>query len=144
MSLLYGEILTDTYIDTEIRIDKNINIKSVRAHILKYGNLSAGELELSIYQGVELLNSAEISYTQINDITNDEYLHGWVRFDIPTSMNWDFDTDYAEYTLRIRYNNYGLNDKLYLISDLNPPNVELHDTTSIYVRGFEIFVSRQF
>lgn len=143
MSTFYGELLDDSTVDTNVRISSNNNIRHVRAHIMRDGFLTAGQLELSIYDGANLLNISEIDYTELNDISTEAYLHGWVRFDIPTSLSWEFDTDYSEYTIKIRYKNKGTGN-VWLVSDLNDPIVDLHDSVSIYVRGFEVYVSRQF
>lgn len=141
MSTFYIESLGDSPISTNIRLDSNIRIENIRAHIFRDGFLTEGQLEVSLCEGTEVLNTTEIDYTELNNISDKEYIHGWVRFDIPTSLKWKFHTDYSEYTIKIRYKNGS--GPIYLVSDLNSPIVETHDTKSIYARGFELFTRRQ-
>ena len=142
MSQLFIEQLENgVNLDTTIRITKNTIIKHVRPQIYRQNTLPDGDLTLEIVQGSTVLQSQTISYTELNALSSGaDYVRGFLRFDTDTVLNHDRESAYTEYILRLRLDNFTSGSgELYLVTDFEAPNVSLHDTFSVYARGYEIY-----
>ena len=144
MTTFYGEILSDSQtLDTSIRIDRSIKVKHVRAHLFRQGLLSDGQVEMSIYEGLNLVKTVDIDYADINSVDSNTYAHGWFRFDFEVPLNHNYENTYTEYTIKLKIKNM-TNKLIWLVSDLNVPLAELHNDNSIYARGLEVYTTLEF
>lgn len=144
MSIFYTENLEGA-VETTIRIKNSLVVKHVRVHVYRSDFLNNGQLKLTILEGLDEINTAIIDYTDINSISPDSFIHGWIRFDIPTVLHRDFTVENTDYTFKVEMINYTpTTESISIVTDLNPPTVDVFDSISIYSRGFEIYADKQY
>ena len=141
MSTFYTEDLSGAPIETAIRIDKNVNIKHIRPYIYMNESLPNGQLVLSLLDGATLLKEVEIDFTVLNAITTDDYLHGFIRFDMDTVLNHKTENTFTEYIIKIEMKNYTASGNVIaLVTDLNDKIVPVHDVSEFeFIRGFQLY-----
>lgn len=141
MSLFYTESLSDGPIETTIRIDKNVNLKHIRPYIYMKEKLPNGQLVLSVLEGVTILKEIEIDFTDLNAITPDDYMHGFVRFDTDIVLGHKTENVFTEYIIKIEMRNYTQSgNDIALVTDLNDKIVPVHDVSEFeWIRGFQLY-----
>jgi hypothetical protein len=140
MSIIYLEELTTDVIETNIRIEKNLNVKYIRSHLYIENPMLSGEVELSVWEGSTELKSVSLTNSQINEAFTTNFVHGMFRFDFDLVLHHKSLDNYTEYIIKIKTISHtpGL-DKVYLVTDLNNPYTVLTDTFSEFSRGYEIY-----
>jgi hypothetical protein len=107
MTLLIDELYPDVVFEQNIRIKKTISCPHIRPWIYKQGTLQDGELTLEVWQGADLLKTAIILHTVINEEIPGTYAHGQIRFDLdPLQLNHNRSQEWTEYTLKIYMANH--------------------------------------
>lgn len=107
MTLLVDELYPGVVFEQNFRIKQTISMPHFRPWIYKQGTLVDGELTLEVWQGADLLKTATIVYTQINEEIPATYAHGQIRFDLdPLQLNHDRTQEWTEYSVRLYMNNH--------------------------------------
>ena len=108
MSTLVQDILeNDAPISQTFRITKGINVAHIRPWVYFHNDLIDGDLKLEILEGPTVLAVSTIIYEEINDGKQDDYVHGWIRFDFKSlQLNVPENQPYQEYILRLSMTNH--------------------------------------
>lgn len=116
MTTLVGEQLyNDSIIEQNIRIFKSMYVKVIRLHLYKNGNLSDGNLTLSIFDGATLISSKTLTYSEINEVDG-TYWHGNISFEFDDAVFLSINPKeaYKEYTLKIVITDHTDSESIYL------------------------------
>lgn len=107
MTLLVDELYPGIVFEQNFRIKKTVSMPHFRPWIYKQGVIQDGQLTLEILQDGELLKTATIDYTTINEEITGSYAHGQIRFDLdPLQLNHDRTQEWTEYTIRLYMDNH--------------------------------------
>jgi len=107
MTLLVDELYDGIKFIQRFRINRSLQIAHIRPWIYKQGLLTTGELVMEVYQGSDLLNSARIDHTEINEGIPAAYAHGMIRFDFDQLiLHHDCETEWTEYEFHLFTENY--------------------------------------
>lgn len=107
MTLLVEELYPGLTFEQPFRIQKTFQMPYLRPWIYKQGTLVDGVLTLEIWKDGELLKTATIDYTEINEQIPGTYAHGQIRFDLdPMQVNHNRKEEWTEYSYRLYMNNH--------------------------------------
>lgn len=82
MSTLIIDPLFDGVTFTQpIKVSRNISIAHIRPWVYLNGTLQDGNLQCRVLQGVNVLTTVSIPYTEVNTAKTLNYAHGYIRFD---------------------------------------------------------------
>lgn len=79
--LLVDEMYPGVVFSQKIYLQKDADISHVRPWIYKQGTLTEGDFICRIKDGTTVLDTATISYTEINETNTLNFAHGFMRFD---------------------------------------------------------------
>lgn len=99
--------MTDFY--QNIRRYKSSTVSHIRLHILKTKRIDVGYLRLAVKDGTSNVGYAYVSIDDINQITDDDYWHGFVTFEFekPLFLSVNPTDEYKEFTLVFTFVGYG-------------------------------------
>lgn len=107
MTLLVDELYPGVVFEQNFRIKRTLQMPHFRPWIYKQGELVDGVLTLEVLRNGEILNTATIDYTKINEEIPATYAHGQVRFDFDAmQLNHDRKLAWTEYTIRLYMDNH--------------------------------------
>lgn len=128
MTTLVTSAFDNTDIVQNVKFYRSTYVKCVRLHIYKRGVLPSGEITLSIKDKItsEVLGSYTVTYTVLNDITDNEYWHGKISFEFENALFLTvYPTQtYREYSLCFSSSNLPILNTVLGSEDYNVPYVE--------------------
>lgn len=128
MTLLIDELFPGIVFEQNFRIQKTISMPHFRPWIYKQGTLVDGELTLEVWQGADLLKTATIAHTTINEEIPGTYAHGQIRFDLdPLQLNHDSTQEWTEYKVRLYMNNH-TKDQANFVASVRRYELKFYDT----------------
>lgn len=80
-TLLIDELYNGVVFEQNFKINRNTNLAHIRPWIYKQGTLQNGVFQCQVLDGVTVLATSTIDYTDINTAITGTYAHGFLRFD---------------------------------------------------------------
>lgn len=115
MTLVIDELYNGIVFSQNFRIKKSISVAHIRPWIYKHDTLLTGTLTLEVWQGSDLLKTAQIPYTTINTEIPGTYAHGQIRFDLDSlQLNHDTTQEWTEYTFKLYMSGYTNNPSAFI------------------------------
>lgn len=144
MSFIATNILkNDVEYSSTFRIDRNITIKHIRAHLEKHGTANSGDITISIKQSSTILKEAIVTVDKINEEILADYAHGFFRFDFDgLVLHHNYENEFTEYEIVTKITNH-INDDdnfISLVADLNAPIANIYDTISSVIYGYQFYI----
>lgn len=78
--LLVDEMFPGVVFSQNIKITSDIDVHAIRPWVYLHNELQDGDLQIEILQGVNLLMSNSVNYTDINAAKTQSYAHGFMTF----------------------------------------------------------------
>lgn len=114
-TLIVEELLPDTPITQEFRVERDVSLAYIRPWVYIAGTLADGDLQLEVLEDATVLRTYTINFADINAVKTDAYAHGYLRFDVePLVLHRDFSELNTAYTLRFTMINHTEDENNYL------------------------------
>ena len=148
-TLILDELFNGVTFEQHIHLTQSTSFPYIRVWIYKHGILTSGDLKLDVYDGVSLVKSVSIPYTDINTAIPATYAHGYIRFDMdPLLLAVRDDETSHEYILKFSMANYidDVNKFIAVVREWENPKYIPIDTPlsndSIAACGLELYSYR--
>jgi hypothetical protein len=82
-TLLLSDLVGGKVFTQPIKVKRNVAIAHIRPHIFVNGPLPEGSFTCRARVGDTIIGQAVVQFSDINASMNEDYFHGFVRFDFP-------------------------------------------------------------